>query len=996
MKTQEKGLSRSTCLFVCLLLALLSFVSESTVWSCGQRPILQREKTPVPLANDLLFQAQHKWQVTGRDLPQQSFDSAELKRLLQRLLKDQGAKVISSWKGSWNRNQFNAFIRQIREKLVLPKTTLVLAVTCQPKQPCFFTYTLLGKKRYLFLPPAVKPYQVYFPLPPENREHLANIRLYTLTPRCIYKKAVYALTILQSSDNVLERIKAACLFEDRIFFPYSIRFNFPLILLPIGDQVNSSFYMSNVKTDSRKNEVSPTLFLPQGTCLKTNVQIPNQGSLSFEYALTPFLSLDKTCFTLRIVVDQKSVTTFSREIGPDTSEKGFKTGQIDLSPYRGKTATIYINNSCPNNFQKNYSLDSSTAVPANFILLRNLVLKGETILQETTIHKPNIVIIVPDSLRADTAYDQSLLTPGCGLSSLLQKKDTLVFTRAYSPSNTTTPSTNCLLHGNYLAEFPYYFFPAQQKNLLAYLCQAGYHTYCLTTNPYLIPKLEFFTDKYIFYNQLMDGDLLFLEAINLIQTTDQEQRPIALFIQTMETHSPDNLPMIKQDLLAKPALARKLLAFLGTKSKPETEESLLQTTIIEPLSLELGPYPSLSDSLNWDKNQTVIKFTNAKRLALQFDPRPLGLVHLGDQIEEIYFMLECSSKELAKNLTAGTVQLFLPDKKNQLYQIGPPKKEAQSPCRVQITLNLTSCLAGGPNKKRLPLSNYIGQGIIQLRFSRPSSGQIKIKAVKVAFDTPLLKEAIDSLSQKAGRRLSLLQHGVLQGQNYLDPDELNKHRLAYRAKMIYFDFKLDRFLQSIWYKLNIDPVIFYFADHGQSLGEHDHYGHGSALFDQQINVPLVAHLPRQLGGKNIWIDDPTSTLNLYQTIAKLLQIPPPPGTRGTNLLSLVTKEAASTDLFSNQFVISQIDPRATVQEVAIINKDVKIIVDLQTNQWSTLAIRQKEAPTILSPETRKKVKTLIAAYKALQTKGAEKRQSKRLDQLIDLNKKRLKDLGYIE
>jgi len=71
------------------------------------------------------------------------------------------------------------------------------------------------------------------------------------------------------------------------------------------------------------------------------------------------------------------------------------------------------------------------------------------------------------------------------------------------------------------------------------------------------------------------------------------------------------------------------------------------------------------------------------------------------------------------------------------------------------------------------------------------------------------------------------------------------------------------------------------ADHGESLGEHEHYfAHGEYLYEDQIRVPLILKIPGQEPRK---VEEPVALLDIYPTLLKRLGLDPPPAIRGRDL-----------------------------------------------------------------------------------------------------------------
>jgi arylsulfatase A-like enzyme len=67
---------------------------------------------------------------------------------------------------------------------------------------------------------------------------------------------------------------------------------------------------------------------------------------------------------------------------------------------------------------------------------------------------------------------------------------------------------------------------------------------------------------------------------------------------------------------------------------------------------------------------------------------------------------------------------------------------------------------------------------------------------------------------------------------------------AYDDCIAYIDRELGRFLDSLDRSGHLaNTLVIVTADHGEHLGEHGLYGHATSLYDQEIHVPLVVHLP---------------------------------------------------------------------------------------------------------------------------------------------------------
>ena len=76
----------------------------------------------------------------------------------------------------------------------------------------------------------------------------------------------------------------------------------------------------------------------------------------------------------------------------------------------------------------------------------------------------------------------------------------------------------------------------------------------------------------------------------------------------------------------------------------------------------------------------------------------------------------------------------------------------------------------------------------------------------------------------------------------------------------------------------IDPVIVFASDHGESLGEHDYWGHGRNLFDQTLRVPMGVVWEKKI--KPGTVEAPASILDIAPTLLGLAGLDPPAAFRG--------------------------------------------------------------------------------------------------------------------
>ena len=94
------------------------------------------------------------------------------------------------------------------------------------------------------------------------------------------------------------------------------------------------------------------------------------------------------------------------------------------------------------------------------------------------------------------------------------------------------------------------------------------------------------------------------------------------------------------------------------------------------------------------------------------------------------------------------------------------------------------------------------------------------------------------------------------------------------------DAELGRFLRELREKGRlVNTWVVITADHGEHFGEHDHFGHGSSLYNEQTHVPLILIPPHGVDGNGTdatsqfrgrRVADPVSLRDLPRTMTDLL------------------------------------------------------------------------------------------------------------------------------
>ena len=85
-------------------------------------------------------------------------------------------------------------------------------------------------------------------------------------------------------------------------------------------------------------------------------------------------------------------------------------------------------------------------------------------------------------------------------------------------------------------------------------------------------------------------------------------------------------------------------------------------------------------------------------------------------------------------------------------------------------------------------------------------------------------------------------------------------------------------------------LIIITSDHGEGLGQHDYWGHGEYLYEQETWVPLIVRMPGgERGGRSVGTR--VSTIDIAPTVYEFLGIDMPRGVVGTSLIHAINGDA---------------------------------------------------------------------------------------------------------
>ncbi len=141
--------------------------------------------------------------------------------------------------------------------------------------------------------------------------------------------------------------------------------------------------------------------------------------------------------------------------------------------------------------------------------------------------------------------------------------------------------------------------------------------------------------------------------------------------------------------------------------------------------------------------------------------------------------------------------------------------------------------------------------------------------------------------------------------------------------------------------LDSRTLIVFTSDHGESLGEHNYWGHGRQLHEPGLRIPLSVTWPDRVRPQSI--DAPALNLDLAPTIAGLLGLERPAGFAGydwsgTLLGSDVPPADRLTEHQAHKGVVlsghdSDLARRSGLLEIAVIQRGLKEIYRLKNGRY---------------------------------------------------------------
>lgn len=144
----------------------------------------------------------------------------------------------------------------------------------------------------------------------------------------------------------------------------------------------------------------------------------------------------------------------------------------------------------------------------------------------------------------------------------------------------------------------------------------------------------------------------------------------------------------------------------------------------------------------------------------------------------------------------------------------------------------------------------------------------------------------------------------------------------YDTEIVLADREVGRLLEALEHRgLRDDTVVAITSDHGEAFGEHGNRGHSRTLYEEELRVPLLIHVP---GVEPRVVEEGVPLFDLMPTFLNLAEAPVPKPMPARSLVPLLTGRGASAP---DRLVFSELLPDGLYpyDQKAIRRGDMKLI-----------------------------------------------------------------------
>ena len=222
-------------------------------------------------------------------------------------------------------------------------------------------------------------------------------------------------------------------------------------------------------------------------------------------------------------------------------------------------------------------------------------------------------------------------------------------------------------------------------------------------------------------------------------------------------------------------------------------------------------------------------------------------------------------------------------------------------------------------------------------------------------------------------------------------------RALYEGEVRGIDDNVGRVLDELRaLKLYDEAVIAFTSDHGEELWEHGAHGHGHALYNEHLHVPLILKKSHGKGGARVaaWVSNERVNATLLESADVEFDASE---MSGTSLLPLLAPNASAIDsppvISATSIIVDDLQ--------SVIFSDHKFIRSLTTGREQLYSLRadadEHDSKIALLPEVASAARKLLEEHKAIASRMRERYgiRAGEMAKVDEATLNRLRGLGYI-
>jgi arylsulfatase len=217
-------------------------------------------------------------------------------------------------------------------------------------------------------------------------------------------------------------------------------------------------------------------------------------------------------------------------------------------------------------------------------------------------------------------------------------------------------------------------------------------------------------------------------------------------------------------------------------------------------------------------------------------------------------------------------------------------RSMQKPPARMVSYKLLGALLGGPLQRRLTdaVSSYTlqraervdvaAEAMLRSLLPRPALLWVHYMDPHDPYDAPTAGPEFQIAPNRTHTLASL---------QFLTAASRQRMQEAYIREIEYFDNWLGSLIDRLKARdLWDESIVVFLSDHGEEFWDHGSWGHGQSLYNEQLRVPLMIHLPDSNRGRRV--EAPVSLLDVFPTLLALCGAEPHPEMEGRDRSALLS------------------------------------------------------------------------------------------------------------